>query len=90
MTISNILLAIAVISALWSVASTVAIAQAVQNRGLKVNWIFLKVMIFKYLGQYRDITRKETGRTGLWFYSFVISANLALVTAVVGLVLKVT
>ncbi|MFC2083137.1 hypothetical protein ACFLSG_03765 [Candidatus Bipolaricaulota bacterium] len=88
--LSSVLLVIAIISVLWGIVSSIAIANALQKRGLKVNWIFLRVMILKYIGQYRDITRKETGRTGLWFYSFAISMNLALATAIVGLVLKAT
>lgn len=90
MSVSNILIAIAVISGLWSVVSSISIAAALQNRGIKVSYLFLRVMIFKYIGQYRKVTRDETGRTGPWFYAFLISVNLALVTAVVGLVLKAT
>jgi len=91
MNISNIFLAIAVASALWGVGSAVLIAQALQKRGIKVNWVFLRLLILsKYLGQYRDITRQETGRTGPLFYSYIIAMNLALVAAIVGIVLRVT
>ena len=88
MLLSNALLGIAVISALWGVVSSLAIADALQKRGVKVNWIFLRILIIKYVGQYRDVTRTETGRTGPWFYSFIIAMNLALVAAVIGLILK--
>ncbi|MFC2078833.1 hypothetical protein ACFLSZ_02525 [Candidatus Bipolaricaulota bacterium] len=87
--LSSVLLVIAIISVLWGVVSSIAIANALQKRGLKVNWILLRVMILKYIGQYWDITRKETGRTGPWFYSFAISMNLALATAIVGLFLEI-
>ena len=88
MAVSTVLIAIALISALWGVVSSLMIADALQKRGVKINWIFLRIMIIKYVGQYRDVTRKETGRTGPWFYSFVIAMNLALVTAIVGLILR--
>ncbi|MFC2078849.1 hypothetical protein ACFLSZ_02605 [Candidatus Bipolaricaulota bacterium] len=88
MMLSTTLIVIALISVLWGVASSVAITGALQKRGVKVNFLFLRVMILKYVGQYRDITRSETGRTGAWFYSFVIAMNLALVTAVAGLILR--
>lgn len=76
------------ISALWGVVSSLVIADALQKRGTKINWIFMRILIIKYVGQYRDVTRTETGRTGPWFYSFIIAMNLALVTAVVGLILR--
>ena len=88
MTISTALIAIALISVLWGVVSSLVIADALQKRGTKINWIFLRILIIKYVGQYRDVTRTETGRTGPWYYSFVIAMNVALVTAIVGLILR--
>jgi hypothetical protein len=88
MTASNVLLTIGIVCALWGVVSAVAMADALQRRGLKVNWLFLKVLMFKYVGQYRDVTRAETGRVGSWFYSFVGAMNLALFMVIVGLILR--
>ena len=91
MNVSDILLAIAIVSVLWGVASAVLIAEALRKRGVRVNWIFLRFLILsKYLGQYRDITRQETGRSGPLFYSYIVAMNLALVTAIAGIVLRVT
>jgi hypothetical protein len=88
MVMSDVLIGIAIISVLWGVVSAVMITGALQKRGIKVSWLFLRVMILKYIGQYRDVTRRETGRTGPLFYSYVMAMNLALVTAVVGLILR--
>ena len=88
MAMSTVLIAIALVSMTWGIVSSIVITSALNNRGVKINWIFLRIMIIKYVGQYRDITRKETGRTGLWFYSFVCAMILALVTAVIGLILR--
>ncbi|MFC2095818.1 hypothetical protein ACFLSW_05220 [Candidatus Bipolaricaulota bacterium] len=88
MDMSTVLLTIAIISAVWGTVSSIIIAGALQKRGVKVSFLFLRVMILKYIGQYRDVTRKETGRTGPWYYSFVVAMNLALVTAVIGLILR--
>jgi hypothetical protein len=85
---SNILLVIAVLSVLWGVVSAIMMAEALRRRGIKVSWLFLRVMIFKYAKQYRDVTRKDTGRTGPLFYSYIIAMNAALVTAVAGLILR--
>jgi len=88
MALSSALLAIALISVVWGVVSSIVITSALNSQGVKINWIFLRIMIIKYVGQYRDITRKETGRTGPWFYSFVSAMILALVTAIIGLILR--
>lgn len=90
MRVSDILLVIAVISALCGVASAILIAEALRKHGVKVNWVFLRFLILsKYLGQYRDITRQETGRTGPLFTSYIVAMNLALVAAIAGIILKV-
>lgn len=87
--LSSILLGIAILSVLCGVISAVLIAAVLQRRGIKINWIWLRVLILsKYLGQYRDVTLQETGRIGLLFYSYIIAMNLALVTGIIGLVLR--
>jgi hypothetical protein len=91
MNVSDILFAVAIVSVLWGVASAVLIAEALRKRGVKVNWVFLRFLILsKYLGQYRDITRQETGRSGPLFYSYVVAMNLALLTAIAGILLRAT
>jgi hypothetical protein len=90
MLLSNVLLGIAFTSIAWSIVSSLVITDALQKRGVKINWIFLRIMIIKYIGQYRDVTRKETGRTGPWFYSYIIAVNVALATVIVGLILRST
>jgi hypothetical protein len=87
--VSNALMAIAVVSAMVAVASAIMVAGALQKRGVPVNWVWLRVLLLsKYLNQYRDVTRQETGRTGPLFYTYVVAMNLALVTALVSLVLR--
>jgi len=88
MALSSVLLAIALVSVVWGVVSSIVITSALNNRGVKINWIFLRIMIIKYVGQYRDVTRKETGRTGPWYYSYISAMILALVTAIIGLILR--
>jgi hypothetical protein len=85
---SNLLLGVAILSVLWGVVSSLVITSYLSQRGIKVNFLLLRLFIIKYIAQYQEITRKETGKPGGWFYSFVISMNLALVTAVIGLILR--
>ena len=87
MPLSSLLLGIAICSVLWGIVSMIAIASALHHRGIKVNWIFLRVLIIKYLPQYREVTLKETGKAGPWYYSFIVAMNLALVTGITGYIL---
>ena len=83
----NTIFFMALASAVWGVVSSIVITSFLARRGVKINYIFIKVLILKYVHQYRKITMQENGRPGPWFYSFVISMNLALVLTVVGIVL---
>jgi len=85
---SNLFLALAIISAACGVISSIIITSFMSRRGIKINFLFIKVLILKYVHQYRKITLQETGKPGPWFYSYIISMNLALVFAVIGIVLK--
>jgi len=88
MLVANALLAVALASVCWGIVSSLVIADALHKRGVKVNWMFLRVLMIKYIGQYKAMTRAENGQAGPWYYSFIIAMNLALVTAIVGLVLR--
>ena len=89
MIMSNSFLILAILSALWGIASSLVIASFLSKRGVKINYPFFKVLMFKYIHQYRTITMQESGRPGPWYYSFVVSMNLALLLTVVGIALRV-
>jgi len=88
MTASDIFLTIAIVCAVCGVASAIAMADALQKRGVRVNWILMRMFMPRYAVQYRDVIRAETGRVGPWYYVFLGTINLALVTAVIGLILR--
>ena len=85
---SNLFFVLALISVVSGIVSSIVITSLLSKRGIKLNYPFIKVLIIKYVHQYRKITQQETGKPGPWFYSYVISMNLALVFAIVGFVLK--
>ncbi len=86
---SNVLLVIAITGALWGVGSGVMIAASLEKRGVKINWVLLRLyLVGRYVDQYRNVTRQESGRTGPLFYSFIIAMTLALATGIAGLVLR--
>ena len=88
MVLSEIILGIALGSVAWGVVSAIVIASYLSNRGRKINFIFFRILILKYIHEYYEITQQENGEPGFWFYSYVVSMNLALVMAVIGLILK--
>jgi hypothetical protein len=80
----NTLLAASIVATAvtWHLVVTMMIYEALRKRGFKVSFIFLRLMAPKYASQYREITRKETGKTGLLFYHWIVSINTAWVATI--------
>jgi hypothetical protein len=70
---------------IWASVTSVRIYDYLRKKNVPVSFLWLRVLIPKYLGQYREITLKETGRAGPLFHHFVISINLALLAAIAAL-----
>jgi len=85
---SNILFGIALISVIWGVISAMVMINYITRRGRKVNFLLIRLFIFKYINQYYKLTKKETGKPGIWFYFYIAAMNLALVCAIIGAILK--
>ena len=85
---SDIFFVLAILSAAWGVVSSIAVASFLSKRGIKINFLFFRILVLKYINQYHKITTQENGKSGPWFYSYIISMNLALVLVIVGIVLK--
>lgn len=79
---------IALVCAAWGIVSAIAIVSYISRRGQKINYLLLRIMIYKYIHSYSEMTREERGRPGFWFYSYIVSMNLALVFVIIGAVLK--
>ena len=80
------LMVLLILCVIWAVVSSLLIVRDLHNRGIPVNYIWLRVMILKYLHQYSKITREETGRVGPLFYHYVVPLNVALVLAIITLI----
>ena len=85
---SQTLIKIAIVCLCWGVVSAIKIASYVAKRGNKISIVFFRIMIYKYIHQYMEITKQETGKIGPWFYHYVVSMNLALVLIIIGIILK--
>jgi len=82
---SNLFLGLAILSVAWGIVSSIVIASYLSRRGIKINLLFFRIMMLKYIHQYHQITRQENGKPGPWFYSYVVSMLLALAFAALGL-----
>lgn len=85
---STLFITLMVISVGWGIASFMVVTSYLSSRGVKINYLFLRVLMFKYVNEYHRLTKEERGRPGLWHYSFVISMCLTFVFAVLGLTLR--
>ena len=81
MIVSNIFLVLAAACTVWAVVSAVLVGRAMERYGTKTPFLFIGVLVFRNLHRYKEVTRKETGRTGLLFYSYVVPINLAWIFA---------
>ena len=85
----NVFLILAIVCVLCGVVSSVLIIAFLFKRGNKINYLLIRIYIYKYINQYRKITIEETGKVGSLFYSFIVSFILALLFAIVGMILKI-
>jgi hypothetical protein len=83
--ISHLLVILAVCGGIWASVTSVRIYDYLRKKNVPVSFFLLRVLIIKYVQQYRQVTLKETGRVGPLFYHFVISINVALVAAVAAI-----
>jgi hypothetical protein len=85
---TNVLLGLALFFVVIFVVLSIMIVNEVSKRGIKINFFLLRLYIIKYIHQYKKLTLEETGRIGPLYYPCIISVNLALVLALVGLILR--
>ena len=87
---STLFLILALISVGWGIATSIMITSFLSKRGIKINYLLFRLLIFKYVRQYRKITMEETGKPGPLFYSVITAWNLTLLFAIVGIILRIT
>jgi len=85
---ANVLLGLALVFVGLFIILSIMIVNEVSKRGIKINFFLLRLYIIKYIHQYRKLTLEKSGRVGPLYYPCIISVNLALILAVVGLILK--
>ncbi len=86
----TILLAVVLPAALVHVTSLILMMSALDRRGIQTNFLLARIYAFKYVSQYREITRKETGRTGVLYHLWSWSIAVAVSGAVAALLIRWT
>ena len=81
-------LVLALISVAVGVASSIAVTAYLSRHGVKINYFLWREMIFKYFDDYVAMTKKEKGRPGVWYYTFVVAMILTAIFVVVGIAVK--
>ncbi len=80
--------ALAIVSLILGVVFSMMIVHEVSKRGFKINFFLIRLLIIKYVSQYKQLTTKETGRAGPLYYPCIVSYQLALLFSVVYFVLR--
>jgi len=76
---SDILISTGMISIVVFLWSTISIFSFLKNRNRKMqSFIFINLFIFRYIKDYKEITKKETGKVGYLYYFWLTSINTAL------------
>jgi len=73
-----ILISLAIFFLVIWVISSMTIVSYLSNRGVKINYFLLRLMIIPYADQYRKMTKFNNGKTGKLYYVWLLSVNLAL------------
>jgi len=84
---ASIVLICAIACVCLYVIFSMMIVHQLSKRGVKINFFLLKLLIIKYIHQYKQITLEETGKVGPLFYPCIVSINMALVLALVYFIL---
>jgi hypothetical protein len=85
----ELLMVLALAAVVVNVVLSIIITARLQARGVKINYFLIRLLILKYVHQYRAITLQEKGAADGLFYGWIISINAALILVVVGILFKV-
>lgn len=84
---ASIVLICAIAGVCLYVIFSMMIVHQLSKRGVKINFFLLKLLIIKYIHQYKQVTQEESGKVGPLFYPCIVSINMALVLGLVYFIL---
>jgi hypothetical protein len=79
---------LAFVSVGLGIVFSMMIVQEVSKRGVKINFVLLRLYIIKYIDQYKKMTLKEAGKVGPLYYPCVGSYVMAVVFAILYLIAR--
>ncbi len=85
---ANIAAALGLFSVGLAIVFSMMIVHEVSKRGVKINFFLLRLLIIKYIHQYKQLTKKESGKVGPLYYPCILSYQAALVFAVTYLLIR--
>ena len=85
---ANLFLILALVSVGLGIVFSMMIVHEVSKRGVKVNFALLRLYVIKYIHQYQQLTRKETGKAGPLYYPCIGSYIMALVFVIIYLIVR--
>jgi len=81
----NLFISLGILSVIVYIVSTVMIYGYLKDKGEKVSFLWLRLFMISYADRYRKSTKNETGKVGYLFYVWIISINMALISAILVL-----
>jgi hypothetical protein len=84
----NVFLTAAIICVFIGVGTSIAIVSYLQERGVKINWVLLRLFLPSYVSQYKKMTTEKNGKPGNLYYIFVVCMVSAAIMAIAGLLMK--
>ena len=79
----------AVVGAVWATIAAFQMGMWLSRHGVAVNWFWFRVLIPRYVGQYKTMTEARDGKPGPLYAHFVIPINVALLFAVAVVIVAV-
>jgi len=75
----TLLISLGIISMIVFIWTTITIYSFLKKRYENIpGFIFINLFIFKYVKEYKTVTKNETGKTGILYYVWLVSINVAL------------
>ena len=84
----NLFILIGAVAVIWYVVTTIMIYDYLKKNNIKVSFLFLRFLAPKYAHQYKELSQKESGKTGPLFYHWIISINCALIVTILLVILN--
>jgi hypothetical protein len=83
------LISIGILSVIVYLWSTIMIYSFLKDKDEKMqSFILINLFIFKYINDYKTITKNENGKTGYLYYLWLISINTALLCFILLMIIK--